>query len=108
MYNIKDIIRINQEVGETGQMRDSSSLDFALSMSRTKGWLYRLSFCIRSLACDHPFIDGNKRTAYILVALAFEENDRKYDDEKVVAAILRISKKNITDINRIARLLLKC
>ena len=109
MYNLKDIIRINQEVGETGELRDSSSIDFAISITKNnKSWLYELSYLARSIIIDHVFVDGNKRTAYILCTLYFEKQNKEYNDQKLIIAILKIARKNITDINKIARLLLKC
>jgi len=53
-------------------------------------------------------MDGNKRTAYILCTLYFEDNQKEYKDEKLVKAILKIAKKSISDINKIMRELLKC
>ncbi|MFC1697991.1 hypothetical protein ACFL1H_06635, partial [Nanoarchaeota archaeon] len=66
MINKKDIIRINQEIGETGELSNESSLDFALHMIKhKKSWLYELSYLIRSILVDHVFKDGNKRTALV-------------------------------------------
>ena len=109
MYNLKDVMRINQEIGENGELRDKSSLEFALYITKSKkSWLYELSYIVRSIVIDHPFMDGNKRTAYILCTLYFEENNKYYSDQKLVESILKIARKNITDINKIGRVLLAC
>lgn len=109
MYNFKDIIRINREVGESGEVRDESSLKFALSIVKNnKSWIYELSYIIRSLIVDHPFIDGNKRTAYVLCSIYFSDHNRKLNKQKLVETIYLIAKKNISDINKIARKILKC
>ncbi len=109
VYNLKDIIRINQEIGEKGELRNQASLDFALSMMKGyKSWLYELSHFVRCLAVDHPFVDGNKRTAFMLCTLYFDDNKRQFDDEKLVKAIFKIAKKSINNVNAIGRELLKC
>ncbi|MBU0756543.1 MAG: Fic family protein [Nanoarchaeota archaeon] len=109
VYNLKDIIRINQEIGESGQIRNDSSLQFALGIiKQKKSWLYELSYLTRSLLLDHPFIDGNKRTAYILCTLYFYDNKIEFDKTKLVKKIYEIAKKNISDINKIVRELSKC
>ncbi|MDD3175312.1 MAG: Fic family protein [Candidatus Nanoarchaeia archaeon] len=109
VYNLKDLIRINQEIGETGNLRDTSSISFALDILKSKkSWLYELSYLVRSLIVDHPFYDGNKRTAYILCTLYFENNHLEYDDFELIKSLKKIASKNIIDINKIERLLKKC
>lgn len=102
----KDIIRINQEIGESGEMQNESSLDFALStMKHRKSWLYELSYMARCLLADHAFMDGNKRTALVLIITCFKEQNIGYDKDALVKTIWEISKKNIADINKIARMI---
>jgi len=109
VYNLKDFIRINQEIGESGEIRDDSSLKFALSIGKNKkSWLFSLCYLVRSLLVDHPFVDGNKRTAYLLCTLFFEEYKYQYDDEKIVKNIHSIAKKSTIDINKISRMMIKC
>ena len=109
MYNLKDLQRMNQEAGETGQLRNESSIQFALGIIRQKkSWLYELSYLVRSLLIDHPFVDGNKRTAYLLCTLYFEDHGKDYTDQQLVETILQITKKNTADINSIARRLYRC
>ncbi|MBD3313273.1 hypothetical protein GF345_02425 [Candidatus Woesearchaeota archaeon] len=104
--NKKDIIAINMEIGETGAFNNESSLEFALHLIKhKKSWLYELSYLVRSLLVDHAFRDGNKRTALALVLLYFEDKGFKYDKDSIVRIIYSISKKNITDINKIARMI---
>jgi death-on-curing family protein len=109
VYNKKDLLRINQEIGETGQLRNESSLDYALSVvKQKKSWLYELSYLVRSLLVDHAFADGNKRTAYTLAVLYFEDNGGNFDKNRLIDVILKISRKNVSDINKIVRELKKC
>ncbi len=104
--NKKDLVRINQEIGESGNFHNESSLDFALSIiKRKKSWLYELSYLVRSLLVDHVFEDGNKRTAMALVTTYLEDKGVEYDKDRLPRVLWNISKKNITDINKIIRLI---
>ena len=104
--NKKDIIGINQEVGESGNFSNESSLDFALSIIKhRKSWLYELSYLVRSLLVDHAFEDGNKRTAMIIVTTYLKEKKLECDKDRITKVFWNISKKNITDINKIMRLI---
>ncbi len=104
--NKKDLIGINQEIGSTGKFHNEDSLDFALSTAKhKKSWLYELSYITRSLLVDHSFEDGNKRTAIITIITYFENNDLEYDKDKLIKIVWSIAKKNITDINKLMRLI---
>lgn len=109
MYEInkKDIIRFNQEIGETGELSNESSLDFAIGVvSRgNKSWLYELSYLVRSLLVDHVFMDGNKRTGLLVIIAYFEYKGVEFNREKLVVLIKKIAKNNITNINKILRLI---
>jgi len=104
--NKKDVIRINQEVGATGELQNESSLDFALSiLKHRKSWLYEVAALTRSILVDHAFSDGNKRTALALILTYLSEKDMEYDKDKMVLAVYKIAKKNINDTNKIMRLI---
>lgn len=106
LINKKDIIGINQNIGEDGKFNNESSLDFALStIKHKKSWLIELSYLVRSLLVDHAFKDGNKRTAMALTGTYMEDKGVEFDMDKLTKQVLNISKKNITDINRIMRLI---
>ncbi|MFO8016956.1 MAG: Fic family protein [Candidatus Woesearchaeota archaeon] len=106
MLNKKDMISINMEVGETGELQNEGSLEFALSIIRQKkSWLYELAYILRSLLADHAFRDGNKRTALALVLAYLDERKMECDKEKLVRKLYNISKNNIADINRIVRMI---
>jgi len=109
VYNLKDVIRLNQEVGESGQLGNASSLTFALSVSKgKKSWLYELAYLVRSLVVDHAFVDGNKRTAYLFCTLMFQDAEKKYDDRRLIEMLHKIARKSTKDINQIARWLRAC
>ncbi|MBI2576258.1 Fic family protein [Candidatus Woesearchaeota archaeon] len=98
----KDIIAINQSIGEQGTLHNQGSIDFALSQAKgKKAWLQELSYFVRSLLVDHAFHDGNKRTALVLVITYLEDRDLDYDKDYLLRAIWKISKNNISSINRI-------
>jgi len=102
----KDVIRANQEIGEEGTLHNEASLDFALhSLKQQKSWLLHTSTLTRSILLDHVFQDGNKRTAYALIASVLEYQGLKYDKERLYLAVLTITKKNITNVQKIMRLI---
>lgn len=102
----KDLIRINQEVGERGQFQNESSLDFALAQAKyKKNWLYELAYLLRSLLTDHAFEDGNKRTALALAMLYFEEKELDCDKERLVKNIHSLSKYHYKSVDKISRVL---
>lgn len=110
MYNLllnkKDIIAMNQAIGETGQFNNEASLEFALDVTKIKpNWLYELSYLVRALLVDHAFVDGNKRTTFVVAVYFFEENKRDVDKEKLMRVIHKIAKQNITHPLKIMRLL---
>ena len=98
----EDLLRINEGFG--GGLRSDSSLDFAFSVQESKrlGVYKKLAHLLRAILVDHPFTDGNKRTA-TFVSLAFaEENKKTVDNDVLSHQIVSIAKKNITNIRVIA------
>jgi len=97
----EDLLRVNYGFG--GNLISGSSLDFALDKVKNKklGIYKKLSYLWRAILVDHPFSDGNKRTA-TFVALAFaEEYKKKVDRELLLHHIVSIAKKNIHNIRNI-------
>ena len=85
---------------------NGSSLDFAISaQKRTKDWLTQLSFLTRAILIDHVFSDGNKRTILALIIGALEDLRLGYDSRRLEENIIKILKENITNINKIRRLI---
>ena len=104
--NKKDLIGINQQIGSNGKFHNEDSIDFAFSIvKQNKSWLYELSYIVRSLLVDHCFEDGNKRTAIIVTITYFENNNLDYDKDKLIKIVWNIAKKNITDINKLMRMI---
>ena len=104
--NKKDLIAINQSVGSNGRFHNGDSIDFAFSIvKQNKSWLYELCYIVRSLLVDHCFEDGNKRTSIIVIMTYFENYDLDYDKDKLIKIVWNISRKNISDINKLMRMI---
>lgn len=97
----EDIIRINSGFG--GTLRNSASLDFAVKMQENKkiGIYKKLAYLLRAILVDHPFSDGNKRTAMFLTLAFAHENNKKVDNDLIMHHILSIASKNITELRTI-------
>jgi len=97
----EDIVRIAK--GFDGNLRNESSLDFALEKQSNKklGEYKKLAYLLRAILVDHPFSDGNKKTA-MYVAFTFAEQSNKIVDQELVKHhILSIASRNITNIRAI-------
>lgn len=97
----ENLLRINKGFG--GNLRSDSSLDFAFNRLESKklGFYKKLSYLMRAILVDHPFSDGNKRTA-AFVAIGFaQEKNKQIDRELLLHHIISISKKNIHEIRNI-------
>ncbi len=97
---------MNQEIGEDGSFANEASLDFALSvLKERKSWLFNLSYLVRSILMDHVFRDGNKRTALLLIQMVLDEQDLVGDKQKLYVGIITLIKKNVTNTNKIMRVI---
>lgn len=98
----EDLLRIN--VGFGGGLRNDASLDFAFDVQGNNklGVYKKLAYLLRAILVDHPFTDGNKRTAMFVVLAFANEHDKKVDRELLLHQIVSIAKRNITDIRNIS------
>ena len=99
----EDLLRINKGFG--GNLRSDSSIDFAIEMQENKklGDYKKLAYLWRAILVDHPFSDGNKRTAVFLAYGLAEENKKQViDRELLINHAVSIAKKNIISIRQIA------
>ncbi len=97
----EDLLRINQGFG--GNLIRDASIDFAFEKinDRKLGIHKKLAYIFRAILVDHPFTDGNKRTA-AFVAFDFADKYGKYvDKDLLLHHILSIAKQNITNIKNI-------
>jgi prophage maintenance system killer protein len=97
----EDLIRINK--GFEGNLRSSSSLDFALEHQKDNklGAYKKIEYLLRAILVDHPFSDGNKRTASFAVLVFAERNNKQVDNDLLLHQIISIAKNNINDIRNI-------
>ena len=97
----EDLLRINK--GFNGGLRSSSSIDFAIEMQENQklGEYKKLAYLMRAILVDHPFSDGNKRTASFLAFQFADEIKKQVDKNMLVHHIISIAKKNILDIRNI-------
>ena len=98
----KNLLRINK--GFRGGLRNDASLDFAFyTQNNSKIGLYKkLAYLLRAILVDHPFTDGNKRTATFLAIAFANEHNKQIDREILIHQIISIAKKNLTDIRQIS------
>lgn len=104
----KDLLRINKGFG--GNLRSDSSIDFAIDMQENKklGEYKKLAYLLRAILVDHPFSDGNKRTATFLVLDFAEQNKKQVEREALIQQIVSIARNNIIDIRNIEYRLKSC
>ena len=97
----KDLLRVNYGFG--GNLRSDSSLDFAFDKLEDKkiGWYKKLAYLLRAILVDHPFSDGNKRTAMFLVFAFAKENKKEVNRDLLIHHITSIAKDNIQEIKNI-------
>jgi len=97
----EDLLRINKGFG--GNLRSSSSLDFAIEKQEDKklGDYKKLAYLFRAILVDHPFVDANKRTASFLAFQFADEKRKQIDRDLLVHHITSIAKQNITNIRNI-------
>ena len=104
----KELLRINKGFG--GNLRSDSSLDYALDIQNNikLGEYKKLAYLLRAILVDHPFSDGNKRTATFLVFAFAEEDKKEVDKELLTHHIISIAKNNINEIRNIENRLKTC
>jgi len=97
----EDLLRVN--LGFGGNLRSGSSIDFAFDVIDNKkiGIYKKLAYLFRAILVDHPFSDGNKRTAMFLALSFASEYKKQIDEEVLVHQIISIAKKNETNIRNI-------
>ncbi len=98
------IIKINKSIGESGVFRDEGILDYVLyNVMRSRGVNRKSAILMVGIAKNHPFVDGNKRTAYesTKVFLSLHGKKLKVKNERTkLDALFRIANGtyNINDV----------
>lgn len=104
----KEIIKMNKKLG--GDLSRNGSLDYAIDRVKheKRNPFKRVAYLIRAVIVDHPFIDGNKRTALEIIVKELYKEGIECDIKKLTKTIVEIAKKNINQIIKIERMLRKC
>ncbi len=93
------------EFGGASGTRDETLLESALARPRNL-WLYEQLPLFRVAAAythgivkNHPFVDGNKRTGYVVGGIFLERNGHKLNapEEEAIAAIMGLAGNSITE-----------
>ncbi len=97
----EDLLRINHGFG--GNLRSDSSLDFAFNRIEDSkiGDYKQLAYLLRAILVDHPFSDGNKRTAMFIVFAFAKAKNKEVERDLLIHHLTSIAKKNISEIRNI-------
>ena len=93
------------ELGGPSGIRDESLLESALARpgnlwSYEKTTIFRLAAAYTyGIVKNHPFVDGNKRTGYVIGGIFLERNGSqlKASEEEATAAIMALASNTITE-----------
>ena len=99
------IKKINEMCG--GDLRTDAEIESALMVGKGRSVFRKIAILWRAILVGHPFTDGNKRTALTVALTILEDCDMSLSDkrkESLVEEVTKIAKENITNINRIERL----
>lgn len=97
----EDIVRIAK--GFNGNLRSDSSLNYALQKQNEKklGEYTKLAYLIRAIIVDHPFTDGNKKTAAYVSFVFAEQFGKQVDSDLLKHHMISIASRNLTSIRAI-------
>ncbi|MFZ1126618.1 type II toxin-antitoxin system death-on-curing family toxin [Methanoregula sp.] len=94
----REIIEIHADIlrdfGGTSGIRDTGTLDYVIyQVNRSRKVIRKSSIILHGIATGHPFVDGNKRTAF--VAADNLVRDQGYlisaTDEEVVSFMIEVA-----------------
>jgi prophage maintenance system killer protein len=101
---LEEITGINQALG--GTVVSTASIEFALEAGQGKSIYHRIALLWRAILLDQPFSGRNKRTAFNATTLILKRNGVRVgvgEKERLVEAILKVSKKSESSLRRIER-----
>lgn len=97
MYSAADLVLLNQLVGELGRVLKPNELESVFASSAYYNTdLERICSVARSLMQNHPFADGNKRTA-VFFLLGCVGQLRANDEELADMAVQSVVQKWTVD-----------
>jgi death-on-curing protein len=79
----EEIVEINKKIGANGAMINRNNLEFTLEKARNAKTLFRkATIILEGIITGHPFVDGNKRTAFITMELFLKKNGKELEHSK--------------------------
>jgi death-on-curing family protein len=101
---IEEIVEINRRLGEGGVLINKGNLQFILSEAENARLLVeKAAIFLCDIVRLHPFLDGNKRTAFHTMLYFLELNNKKFkytreDESKIEKMLNRIARKRETEV----------
>ena len=99
--SVEDVLDIHEEIvseysATSPGVRNEGDVEFALGFVRDGSFgevpetIHEKAFhLLRLLVANHPFVDGNKRTALNTAAVFFRHNGYRFEYDEVVRGILK-------------------
>lgn len=100
----EDIINVNKKFG--GTPLSDASIEFALEAGKNKSLYTQIALLTRAILVDHPFIDGNKRTALNVAFIILERNKIRLDktaEERLTKELMKLARNTEHSIKKIER-----
>ncbi len=100
---VAEIVEINKKVGSNGTMVNEANLEFTLQkMINAKTLARKATVLLQGIIKGHPFVDGNKRTAFVAMELFLKKNGKELEhtksDERLMERVLYdIAENRITE-----------
>ncbi|MDE1854734.1 MAG: type II toxin-antitoxin system death-on-curing family toxin [Candidatus Micrarchaeota archaeon] len=75
---VEEIVEINRKVGEKGTLINKGNLEFTVQkVEKAKELGRKAALLLHDLIVLHPFLDGNKRTAFVSANTLVELESKK-------------------------------
>ena len=106
LITVPEIIEIHHDIlrdfGGTNGIRDTATLDFVVyQVNQSPSVLRKAAIILHGIAAGHPFIDGNKRTAFVAADNLLKDYGGQINasDEDVVVFMLEVAEYKHTGIS---------
>ena len=97
--SVQEIIEIHADIirdfGGASGIRDDGTLDYVIyQVNRSRNVLRKSAIILHGITTGHPFVDGNKRTAFVAADNLMRDHGRQINatDEEVVIFMLEVAK----------------
>ena len=96
--SVEKIIEIHNDIiedfgGEHG-VRDLATIEYLIHrLERKSSVFHKAAIALHAICTDHPFIDGNKRTAFVVADNLLKESGYRIQatDDEVVSFMLEVA-----------------